>query len=135
MVGIIVMTHGTLAEGLVDAAQLIMGPAEQVKTLSLKREDNVDDLDAAFKATLESVDTGDGVLVLADLFGGSPCNVASMNLREGNRYELVSGANLPMLIEAIMSREGASSASELASICRDAAVAGVKHVNELLPKA
>ena len=81
MVGIIVVTHGTLSEGIVDAAELITGPVTQVETLSLRREDNVNDLNAAFLAALDRVDTGDGVLVLADLLGGSPCNVASMNLR------------------------------------------------------
>ena len=90
MVGIIVMTHGTLSEGIVDAAELITGPVTQVETLSLRREDNVNDLNAAFLAALDRVDTGDGVLVLADLLGGSPCNVASMNLRERS-YRVLSG--------------------------------------------
>lgn len=97
MVGIIVMTHGTLSEGIVDAAELITGPVTQVETLSLRREDNVNDLNAAFLAALDRVDTGDGVLVLADLLGGSPCNVASMNLRERS-YRVLSGVNLPMFI-------------------------------------
>ena len=60
MVGIIVMTHGTLSEGNVDAAELITGPVTQVETLSLRREDNVNDLNAAFLAALDRVDTGDG---------------------------------------------------------------------------
>ena len=72
MVGIIVMTHGALAQGIVDAAELITGPAHQVQTLSLRREDNVNDLNDAFVAALEQVDTGDGVLVLTDLMGGLP---------------------------------------------------------------
>ena len=133
MVGIIVMTHGALSEGIVDAAELITGPVTQVETLSLRREDNVNDLNAAFLAALERVDTGDGVLVLADLLGGSPCNVASMNLRDKS-YQVLSGVNLPMFIEALSSRDTAGSAEELMASCREAAVQGVKNINQLLGK-
>lgn len=133
MVGIIVMTHGSFSEGIVDAVELITGPVAQVETLSLRREDNVDDLNAAFIAALERVDTGDGVLVLADLLGGSPCNVASMNLRERS-YQVLSGANLPMLIEALSSRETTSSLEGLAAACAEAAMQGVKNINQLLGK-
>lgn len=133
MVGIIVMTHGLLGEGIVDAAELITGPVAQVETLSLRREDSVNDLNAAFIDAVGRVDTGCGVLVLADLLGGSPCNVAGMNLREKS-YQVLSGVNLPMFIEALSSRETAGSAEELASVCRDAAVQGVQNINQLLGK-
>lgn len=133
MVGIIVMTHGALSEGIVDAAELITGPVTQVETLSLRREDNVNDLNAAFLAALDRVDTGDGVLVLADLLGGSPCNVASMNLRERS-YRVLSGVNLPMFIEALSSRDSAGSAEELQAACREAGAQGVKNINQLLGK-
>lgn len=133
MVGIIVMTHGALSEGIVDAAELITGPVTQVETLSLRREDNVNDLNAAFLAALDRVDTGDGVLVLTDLLGGSPCNVASMNLRERS-YRVLSGVNLPMFIEALSSRDSAGSAEELQAACREAGVQGVKNINQLLGK-
>ena len=129
MVGIIVMTHGTLSEGIVDAAELITGPVTQVETLSLRREDNVNDLNAA----LDRVDPGDGVLVLADLLGGSPCNVASMNLRERS-YQVLSGVNLPMFIEALSSRDSAGSAEELQAACQEAGAQGVKNINQLLGK-
>lgn len=133
MVGIIVVTHGTLSEGIVDAAELITGPVTQVETLSLRREDNVNDLNAAFLAALDRVDTGDGVLVLADLLGGSPCNIASMNLRERS-YRVLSGVNLPMFIEALSSRDSAGSAEELQTACQEAGAQGVKNINQLLGK-
>ena len=133
MVGIIVMTHGALSEGIVDAAELITGPVTQVETLSLRREDNVNDLNAAFLAALERVDTDDGVLMLADLLSGSPCNVASMNLRDRS-YQVLSGVNLPMFIEALSSRDTAGSAEELMASCQEAAVQGVKNINQLLGK-
>ena len=116
-----------------DAAELITGPVTQVETLSLRREDNVNDLNAAFLAALDRVDTGDGVLVLADLLGGSPCNVASMNLRERS-YRVLSGVNLPMFIEALSSRDSAGSAEELQAACQEAGAQGVKNINQLLGK-
>lgn len=132
MVGIVVMTHGGLAEGLVSASEVIMGPAQQVKTLALRREGNVDELAAEFAAALDEVDTGDGALVLCDLFGGSPCNVASMGLRTARNYHLVAGANLPMLIEAINSRDEGLDAEALAKRCVETAHEGIRHINELL---
>ena len=65
--------------------------------------------------------------------GGSPCNVASMNLRDKD-YQLLTGVNLPMFIEALASREDGCSAADLAKACRDSATDGVKHINELLGK-
>ena len=135
MVGIVVMTHGGLAEGLVSASEVIMGPAQQVKTLALRREGNVDELAAEFAAALDEVDTGDGALVLCDLFGGSPCNVASMGLRTARNYHLVAGANLPMLIEAINSRDDGLDAEALAKRCVETANEGIRHINELLAQA
>lgn len=132
MVGIIVMTHGSLSQGIVDACELICGPSQQVETLSLRREDNVDDLARNFRDALGRMDAGEGVLVLCDLMGGSPCNVASMALRETKSFQLVSGVNLPMMLEAIMTREQGVSVEELAASCRSAAAEGVKHINELL---
>lgn len=134
MVGIIVMTHGSFSQGIVDACELICGPAQQVETLSLRREDNVDDLAKNFREAVARMDTGDGVLVLCDLMGGSPCNVSSMALREMGSFQLVSGVNLPMMLEAIMTRDTGASVEELAAACKTAAVEGVKHINELLAR-
>lgn len=135
MIGIVVMSHGGLAEGLVSASEVIMGPAQQVRTLSLRREGSVDELSGDFERVVNEVDTGDGVIVLCDLFGGSPCNVASMGLRSARNYHLVSGANLPMLIEAINSRDEGLSPAALAQRCVESSHEGIRHVNELLTQA
>lgn len=135
MIGIVVMSHGGLAEGLVSASEVIMGPAQQVRTLSLRREGSVDELSSDFERVVNEVDTGDGVIVLCDLFGGSPCNVASMGLRSVRNYHLVSGANLPMLIEAINSRDEGLSPAALAQRCVESSHEGIRHINELLAQA
>lgn len=132
MIGIVVMTHGSFSGGVVDACEVVTGPVTQTETLSLRREDNVDDFRAAFGRAVEKVDAGDGVLVLTDILGGSPCNVAAMALRERGDLQVLTGLSLPMLLEALMGREQASSVEELAKGCRAAALEGVKRVNELL---
>ena len=132
MIGIVVMTHGALADGIVNACELFTGPAKQVETLSLKREDNIDDLSTAFEAAVKKVDTGDGVLVFTDLLGGSPCNVASMHLRTSHGFQLLTGVNLPMILEALITREQGMPVEELAQNCRNAGTDGVKLINELL---
>lgn len=132
MIGIIVMTHGSFSEGVVNACEVVTGPVARAETLSLHREDNVDDFRAAFEQAVEKVDTGDGVLVMCDILGGSPCNVSAMALRERDDLQVLVGLNLPMLLEAVMTRDQVSSVEELAKNCQAAANDGVKRVNEIL---
>lgn len=131
MVGIVIMSHGSLSTGIVEAAEVILGPIEQIATVSLKSGEGIEELNADFLAALEQADTGDGVLVLTDLIGGSPCNVASMNLAE-KPYQLVSGFNLPMLIEVLSSRDQVGSIEELAAVGLQSGSEGIRNVNELL---
>lgn len=131
MVGIVIMSHGSLSTGIVEAAEVILGPIEQIATVSLKPGEGIEELNADFIAALERADTGDGVLVLTDLIGGSPCNVASMSLAE-KPYQLLSGFNLPMLIEILSSRDQVSSAEELAAVGLQSGSDGIRNVNELL---
>lgn len=131
MVGIIVMTHGKFSSELVKSCELIAGPAEKVATLTLNRDDNIESLNEKFVKKLEELDDGDGVLVLADLLGGSPSNVASLNLKKGCKYHAITGVNLPMLLEAIVNRDN-SSLEDLVSLCMEAGTSGIKHINEIL---
>ena len=82
MIGIIVMTHGSFSEEIIKSCELIAGPAERTAALKLNRNDNIEDLNKKFVEKLNELDEGDGVLVLADLLGGSPSNVASLNLKK-----------------------------------------------------
>ncbi len=102
MVGILIVTHGNFGTELLKSAELIIGKQENVETLGLNHGDSVDELYKKVKEAIQKLDTGGGVLILTDLFGGSPSNVAAASLK-GNkiRVESVSGVNLPMLIEAL----------------------------------
>ncbi len=99
MVGLVVVTHGGLAEELVRTAGLIMGPAEQVAAVGFYPHDREDEMLEKLRGAVKSVDTGDGVLILVDMFGGTPSNLSLRLMRTGH-VEVVTGVNLPMLLKA-----------------------------------
>lgn len=97
MIGTLIVSHGNLADELLTAAQTITGELEGFGAVSLDWNDGFDQAQARIKNALELLDQGDGVLVLTDLFGGTPCNVALTFLEPG-RVEIVTGVNLPMVV-------------------------------------
>jgi mannose PTS system EIIA component len=106
MIGVLVVTHGSIGEALVTSASQILGNTpQQVATLSVWRQDDPDDLVLRARELLEGLDAGDGVLVLTDIFGATPGNVVSRLLQDG-RIEGVSGVSLPMLLRVLTSRNG-----------------------------
>ncbi|CAJ1230448.1 PTS sugar transporter subunit IIA [Lactiplantibacillus xiangfangensis] len=115
MVGIVIATHGKLADGLLDAASLIIGEQENVFTIGLNHGDDITTFGEKLAEGVDKVNDGDGVLILADLFGASPYNQAALAGRklDGVSYELLTGVNLPMLIQALNDRMLGSSLKEM----------------------
>lgn len=103
MTGILVVSHGSLAAGLLDAAALFFGKQAQLSALTLLGGDDTQEFRARMEKAVAELDCGDGVLILADLFGGTPCNCA-MALQSAS-VQVVSGVNLSMLMEALSLRE------------------------------
>ena len=99
MVGVVVVTHGNLAAELVRTAELILGPLDQVKAVGFLPHEPEEDMWSRLKAAVAAVDTGDGVLILVDMYGGTPSNL-SLKLLERGRVEVVTGVSLPMLLKA-----------------------------------
>ena len=107
MIGVLIVTHGDIGTSLLTSAHQILGNEQkQVATLSVWRADDLDDLVLRARELMESLDSGDGVLVLTDIFGATPGNVVSRLLQDG-RIEGVSGVSLPMLLRVLTSRDGA----------------------------
>ena len=101
MVGLVVATHGRLADELVATAEQIVGKLPSVATCSIEPGTSPADIRERMRAVVESVDSGDGVIVMADLFGGTPCKESMMLCQKaGNGIEILAGVNLPMLIKA-----------------------------------
>jgi PTS system mannose-specific IIA component len=104
MVGILIVSHLNLASELLKTAELIVGKIPSSKALSLDPKKDVEILRKEIQASIKEVNTGDGVIILTDMFGGTPSNLALTFL--GEHVEVVSGANLPMLIKITTEREG-----------------------------
>ncbi len=100
MIGIVLVSHGKMAEGICDSASMLFGDLEQVKTVSLVPGEGPEDFDKELLAAIDSVDTGDGVVVLADLMGGTPCNRCIFNFQY-KKYQVIAGMSLPMFIELL----------------------------------
>lgn len=99
MLAIIVGTHGKFAEELVKTCEMICGAAKNVRAVTLVPGEGADDLAKKYEAALKELDTADGVIFLNDLFGGSPYNAACRIAITESAYGIVTGVNLPMLIE------------------------------------
>ncbi|MDY6868717.1 MAG: PTS sugar transporter subunit IIA, partial [Chloroflexota bacterium] len=107
MIGIVLISHGNLAEGLLDAAKMITGEPENIACIGLQPADDIDQLVERIQEAVNQVDDQDGVLLLVDLFGASPFNASGrLVLAQKDRLRLVTGMNLPMLVELLVAREG-----------------------------
>jgi PTS system mannose-specific IIA component len=100
MIGIVIITHGNLATELLSAVQHIVGPQSHIKTVCIGPQDDVDQRRAEISAAIKAVELGTGVVLVTDMFGGTPCNLALAHLKKG-KVEVLAGANLPSLIKLI----------------------------------
>lgn len=129
MVGIVIVTHGKLGEGLLDAVSLIAGPQEQIEKVMLLEGDSVELLKDKILEAVKKVDSGNGVMIFVDMFGASPSNAAAYLINEN--VEIVTGVNLPMILEIINLRES-KSLEELALISINAGKDSVKSLTEIV---
>jgi mannose PTS system EIIA component len=97
MVGLVVATHGVLAAELIRTAEGIVGKLERAQPVSIGAGSSMEEARAALGDAIRAVDDGDGVLVLTDMFGGTPANLA-LTFLDGN-IEVLTGVNLPMLLK------------------------------------
>ncbi|WP_406855888.1 MULTISPECIES: PTS sugar transporter subunit IIA [unclassified Alsobacter] len=98
MIGMVLVTHGRLAIEFRAAMEHVVGPQQQVETITIGPDDDMDQRRRDIVSAVEAVDTGDGVVILTDMFGGTPSNLA-ISVMNGGKTEVVAGINLPMLIK------------------------------------
>lgn len=116
MVGFLLMSHGELAKGILSTANCILDVQEKTEVLTLDIDDDIGEFESAMREKLEALNDGDGVLVMVDLMGGSPCNKASLMLRDGS-VELVTGLNFPMFSAACEARAEGKNLQEILEDC------------------
>lgn len=99
MIGMVLVTHGRLAEELRHAMEHVVGPQKAVATVCIGAEDDLDCTRADIRRSIEEVDQGDGVVVMTDMFGGTPSNLAMQMTGDGKLVEVLAGVNLPLLVK------------------------------------
>jgi PTS system mannose-specific IIA component len=118
MIGMILVTHGRLAEEFVEAMEHVVGAQDNIATICIGPSDDMEQRRQDIADAIDSVDTGEGAILLTDLFGGTPSNLAISLLQEG-KTEVIAGINLPMLIRLAGARK-CMSLTDAAHAARDA---------------
>ncbi len=126
----VIVSHGQVATELLAAAEMIIGPVAHVTAISIGWQDDVDAARDEVERAIARVSRGAGVLLLTDMFGGTPTNIASMFLSEGE-VEVVTGVNLPMVIKLAGLQPGVP-LEEVARLVRDQGRQGIYLAGELL---
>lgn len=132
MKGIIITSHGPMAQGILETSKLFFGEQEQMKAFCLSAEDNPDTFVEVLKEGIKEVDTGDGVFVFCDMLFGSPCNCMARIIGEdvqSDKIQLLTGVNLAMILQMLAVREsGEVSVEDLVNAGKD----GVVYFNDIL---
>jgi PTS system mannose-specific IIA component len=124
MIGVVLVTHGHLADEFRLAVEHVVGPQENFATVCIGADDDMERRRADIVEAVAAVDTGAGVIILTDMFGGTPSNLAISVMRAGS-VEVIAGVNLPMLIKLTSVRTGGDMAASL----QEAQMAGRKYIN------
>ncbi len=133
MIGLVLVTHGRLAEEFVVAMEHVVGKQERIATICIGPEDDMEGRRADIASAIADVDLGAGVIVLTDLFGGTPSNLAISLMRPG-KVEVIAGINLPMLIRLGGARK-AMKVADAVSAARDAGRKYISVASEVLGEA
>jgi mannose PTS system EIIA component len=123
MIGMVLVTHGQLAREFIAALEHIVGPQSQVAMVCIGAEDDMEQRHRDILARVLAVDSGEGVILLTDMFGGTPSNLA-MSVMDSANIDVIAGINLPMLIKIARLRQ----TQPLAKTVRDAQEAGRKNI-------
>ncbi len=130
MIGLILVTHGTLADEFVVAMEHVVGPQKQIATVCIGPRDDMEQRRKDIATAIKTVDDGEGVIILSDLFGGTPSNL-SISLLDAGRVEVIAGVNLPMLIRLESARKNMT-VSDAVAAARDAGRKYISVASELL---
>ncbi len=131
-VGVVVVTHYRLGEEFLQALRLIVPEAPDFQTVAIEPDQPVSAMYESISKALKAADQGEGVLVLTDMFGGTPSNISLSFLHE-HRVEVVTGVNLPMLIKLATLRDE-KSVEDLARFIRDYGKRNISVASDLLPE-
>ena len=124
MIGVVIVTHGNLATEFFNALQHVVGPQTNMKPICIGADDNMELCREQISTAIKEVDSGDGTIVLTDMFGGTPSNLSISFLRP-EKVEVLAGINLPMLVSLASKRKTAT----LEEVATHAQQAGRKYIH------
>jgi len=133
MIGVIIVTHSALADEFLMATQQIVGAVEGMEPISIDPSDPIEEVEKRIKKGIKKVDMGRGVLILTDMFRGTPSNI-SLSFQEKGKVEIVTGINLPMLIKLANLREE-KSLQDLASYIQSYGQRNIHVASEILQRS
>ena len=133
MIGVVIVTHGALAEAFLSVTEHVVGKQEQIKAIGIGPEEDAEMARDRILAAIKDVDSGKGVIVLTDMFGGTPSNLA-ISVMKGDGLDVIAGVNLPMMIK-LMSVRGKLPLAEVVAQAQDAARKYINVAGNLLGKA
>ena len=131
MIGIVVVTHCNLANALLETAKIIVGEIKQTAVVSQQPKDGPEIISKNIAKAIENVDTGNGVLILTDMFGGTPSNI-SLTFLDQKKVEVITGVNLPMLIKLSTIQEQNADLHEIAQIILEYGKKNISMASEIL---
>ncbi len=132
MIGIIIVSHGTLAGELLRTAESIVGKIESAVAINMDPSMGMEELHDAIEKTIKKVDNGKGVLIMTDMFGGTPSNL-SLSFLDRYKVEVLTGVNVPMLLRVPIAREK-HDLEELAKFIRDYGQRNITNASEILKR-
>ena len=124
MIGLVLVTHGRLAQEFIAAMEHMVGPQTHLRAVCIGPEDDIERRQREIAAAAKSVDMGNGVVIATDMFGGTPSNLA-ISVMQTREVEVIAGVNLPMLVKLARVRADAG----IKAAVREAAEAGRKYIN------
>ena len=133
MIGIVVVSHGKLARELVRATEHVVGEQPAFRFICIEAEDDIDARREQIRETVVACNSGSGVIILTDMFGGTPSNLA-ISIMPAGKVDVIAGANLPMLIKLIEVRSSVT-LSEAVTVARDAGQRYIRVASEVMDKA
>ena len=124
MIGLVLVTHGRLASEFIVAMEHVVGPQRQIEGICIGPDDDMEERRSQIAKAIKAVDQGEGVIMLTDLFGGTPSNLA-ISLMKSDKIEVIAGVNLPMLIRL----DGARKTMDVRAAVAAAREAGRKYIS------
>ncbi len=134
MIGIILAAHGPLPAALLESVGMILGELPQVTTVSLMPGDSLEGLIERLRTAANEVNTDDGVLILLDMFGGTPANASALLTQQMKGVQAVTSVNLPMMLETLMERMSTDNVEALAEIASSAGHIGIVDIVQAFQK-